>query len=369
MTSVAGFALIACTPGVPSGRDHWLDIAKRAGAIGVTVAEVHSSGSEIAHLVADIRARRGGRQRCWLVLTVSDPVTVRSLRTVYGGLLWQVDAADSSWNDGSPVMGGDVVTKVAGDTFDRYATLLAWPGAHGPTADEQAMYFAAAARLRSSTVRGQAGAALCDETGDLIAVGSNEVPRAGGGQYWDGDPYDGRDRARFGYDYATAARWGDFMDTLDWLVERAMLSAAVRDAIAALGVNALPGDRLPQVLKGEARGRNIHAEEAAILSAARRGVRLGGSRAYTTQPPCHLCLRHLIGAGVRTIQYLPGRASQDLVARHGDALRSDGVSLEQFTGITPTGYERLFGRLSGRTAGVAEMTMLLEESLCRQSAP
>ena len=48
-----------------------------------------------------------------------------------------------------------------------------------------------------------------------------------------------------------------------------------------------------------------HAEENAIMHAARIGVSLKGCSAYVTWPPCTRCARSLIQAGVRTIYY-PG---------------------------------------------------------------
>ena len=46
-----------------------------------------------------------------------------------------------------------------------------------------------------------------------------------------------------------------------------------------------------------------HAEENAIMHAARIGVSLKGSTAYVTWPPCSRCARSLIQAGVREVVY------------------------------------------------------------------
>jgi dCMP deaminase len=59
-----------------------------------------------------------------------------------------------------------------------------------------------------------------------------------------------------------------------------------------------------------------HAEENAIMHAARIGVSLKGCSAYVTWPPCTRCARSLIQAGVQTVLYpagleIPGRWTED----------------------------------------------------------
>lgn len=49
-----------------------------------------------------------------------------------------------------------------------------------------------------------------------------------------------------------------------------------------------------------------HAEENAIMHAARIGVSLKGCSAYVTWPPCTRCARSLIQAGVSTVLYPAG---------------------------------------------------------------
>lgn len=49
-----------------------------------------------------------------------------------------------------------------------------------------------------------------------------------------------------------------------------------------------------------------HAEENAIMHAARIGVSLKGCRAYVTWPPCTRCARSLIQAGVTEVLYPAG---------------------------------------------------------------
>lgn len=70
-----------------------------------------------------------------------------------------------------------------------------------------------------------------------------------------------------------------------------------------------------------------HAEENAIMHAARIGVALKGSTAFVTWPPCSRCARSLIQAGVREIVYpetdeIPERWLEDFNISNGMLLEA-----------------------------------------------
>lgn len=48
----------------------------------------------------------------------------------------------------------------------------------------------------------------------------------------------------------------------------------------------------------------VHAEQNALLSAARHGIKVDGSVLYVTHQPCFSCLKESIQAGVRQVIYL-----------------------------------------------------------------
>ena len=56
-----------------------------------------------------------------------------------------------------------------------------------PTLAEVGMFAAYGAQLKSACLSRQVGAALLDRAGNILATGTNEVPKAGGGvyEYWD----------------------------------------------------------------------------------------------------------------------------------------------------------------------------------------
>ncbi|TWI76779.1 dCMP deaminase [Desulfobotulus alkaliphilus] len=66
--------------------------------------------------------------------------------------------------------------------------------------------------------------------------------------------------------------------------------------------------------------RGIHAEQNAIIQAARHGVSISGATLYCTTRPCSICARMLINAGIEKIYYLEGYAdplSEEMLAEAG----------------------------------------------------
>lgn len=74
--------------------------------------------------------------------------------------------------------------------INRFLQLLFGNVFHTPTRDEHGMYHARSAALRSADLNRQVGAAIFRTEGDIVAVGCNEVPKAGGDLYWPGDKGD-----------------------------------------------------------------------------------------------------------------------------------------------------------------------------------
>jgi dCMP deaminase len=50
--------------------------------------------------------------------------------------------------------------------------------------------------------------------------------------------------------------------------------------------------------------RGLHAEQNAIIQAAKHGVNIDGSTIYTNTKPCSICTKMIINAGIRKIVYL-----------------------------------------------------------------
>ena len=69
-----------------------------------------------------------------------------------------------------------------------------------------------------------------------------------------------------------------------------------------------------------------HAEENAIMHAARIGVSLKGSTAYVTWPPCSRCARSLIQAGIKEVVY---STAEDIPERWLDDFNTSTGMLEE----------------------------------------
>lgn len=73
--------------------------------------------------------------------------------------------------------------------------------------------------------------------------------------------------------------------------------------------------------------RGLHAEQNALIQAAKYGIAVEGSTIYSTTEPCSLCAKMLINAGINRIVYrdpYPDDLSRLL-------LSEAGVTVERFT--------------------------------------
>ncbi|MDR2957387.1 MAG: cytidine/deoxycytidylate deaminase family protein [Coriobacteriales bacterium] len=62
--------------------------------------------------------------------------------------------------------------------------------------------------------------------------------------------------------------------------------------------------------------RGVHAEENAIIQAARYGISIEGATCYVTTQPCVMCSKSLINAGIREIVFAasyPDKLTQDML--------------------------------------------------------
>lgn len=215
-----------------------------------------------------------------------------------------------------------------------------------PKRDEYGMFIAASAASRSAQFGRQVGAAVLTQDGDVLSVGCNEVPRAGGGSYWPEDPDDYRDHVRK----------RDSNDEIRTEIENSIL-----DRLQPFLDKTKPLPSKPGILRGTKLsditeyGRAVHAEMDAILGCARVGVSPKGAVLYTTTFPCHNCARHIVAAGISHVVYVepyPKSRARDL---HSDAIdlgendqdqqspdKQRKIPFAPFVGIGPRRYLDLF---------------------------
>jgi dCMP deaminase len=70
----------------------------------------------------------------------------------------------------------------------------------------------------------------------------------------------------------------------------------------------------------------IHAEQNAIIQAAKLGIAIDGATMYCTHQPCVICAKMIVNAGISRVVYREGYP--DEFAR--EMLEEGGVSLERF---------------------------------------
>jgi dCMP deaminase len=81
--------------------------------------------------------------------------------------------------------------------------------------------------------------------------------------------------------------------------------------------------------------RGLHAEQNAIIQAAKHGTNIAESTLYTTHSPCIICSKMIINAGIRRIVYLEG---------YPDALATEMLGE---SGIEVLAYDAVLARMTG----------------------
>lgn len=240
------------------------------------------------------------------------------------------------------------------ETIDRFVRALFGDNQVSPTHDEYGMYLAKTASLRSSALTRQVGAAIFHASGEIVSLGCNEVPKAGGGTYWSGDPGDQRDfvAGRDPNDEKKRELVADFIDRMFKSGRLAKDKCGNKDALTLaeewLADGSAYGLKDSKVMDLIEFGRDIHAEMSAITDAARKGVSIAGAILYSTTFPCHLCAKHIVAAGIKRVVSIEPYPKSYAEALHSDSIVVDGdgksqlVNFQRFLGISPYRYRELF---------------------------
>lgn len=241
-----------------------------------------------------------------------------------------------------------------------------------PTRDEQSMFFAQSAALRSLDLSRQVGAAIVCNDGDLVSTGCNDVPKAGGGLYWEEDERRDRDHER-GFDSNAAIKSELLGDT----VRRLRMGGFLTDTASSKSDEAVIHELLTNT-NAEFKeskffdviefGRAVHAEMAALTQAARHGRPLQGARLFCTTFPCHICARHIVSAGLKEVIYIEPYEKSRTEELYSDSISieptvdsNDIVNFRSFVGVAPRRYMHFFELLGdrkkedGRVLGVSEI--------------
>ncbi len=392
-------------PSVETPLDHLMNLGDLLrsrhsnGAVAAAVAISAISDQRYGELGNPPGASRERSAVATIVNQLKHPDEVRLLRSVYGArfimlgawspkeersiatarrLRRMVPNKDQSWydqqvprlmgrdeKDGTHPLGQRVrdtfeladayISLRAGHSIDaevaRIVRLLFGAPFETPTRDEQAMFQAYGARLRSSAGGRQVGAVVVDDDGELLVSGTNDVPKAGGGQYWAGDQPDHRD-FQAGVDFNDQEKLQVVSDLFErlkmadgWLGDELRKLDSPELAARALAPDGpFSKSRVADLLEF---GRILHAEMALICTAARRGTSLAGATMYTTTYPCHECARLIIGSGIRRVVYVDPYPKSLVPRMYGtevvDGAPGDSkVGFEAFAGIAPRLFPNVF---------------------------
>jgi cytidine deaminase len=230
-----------------------------------------------------------------------------------------------------------------------------------PTASEQGMFLAHASAWRSASLQRQVGAVIATQDGNVVCVGTNEVPKTGGGLYWEGDEPDGRDFKRRD-EINDDMKHRMFVEVVQRMLDSGMAYAKNSDGsqheLAGFGTSDaqkvaawliekryMDNTRIMGVIEF---GRCVHAEMAALMDAARRGAAVDGCFLYSTTFPCHECARHIVAAGIRKVYYIEPYPKSLVNELYPDSVRIEDiecgnvVSFVPFVGVAPRRYQDLF---------------------------
>lgn len=226
-----------------------------------------------------------------------------------------------------------------------------------PTVDEYGMFHAKAAALRSADLSRQVGAVIASNEGEIISAGCNEVPKAGGGAFWDGQGNIAKDNRDFRIRHDSTA-WmkteliAEIFGRLrkEWLspqLQGVPSNELARRALYEGDAPLLKGTRVDGLLEF---GRIVHAEMSAVAEAARRGLSVRGAQLYCTTFPCHMCARLIIAAGIDQVIYIepyPKSVAKELYRKSlrvddDNEADADAVSFRPFVGVSPRRYVDLF---------------------------
>lgn len=198
------------------------------------------------------------------------------------------------------------------EKLDRFLKLIHGDQSVTPTEIESGMFAAYSASLRSACLSRQVGAAITAKSGEVIATGCNDVPKAGGGLYSHASGKgDMRCIHQEGRRCSNDFHKRNLQVAVGTIIDR-VLGEEFDDFEKAgepIRLTSAKRDKLLEAIYKETRikdlieySRSVHAEMDAIVSLARiGGTGLQDATLYTTTFPCHNCARHIVASGIMKV--------------------------------------------------------------------
>jgi deoxycytidylate deaminase len=249
----------------------------------------------------------------------------------------------------------------------RLLHLLLGDGFIQPTIHEHSMHLAFSASNRSYCLSRQVGAVITDQTGNVLGIGYNDVPKPGGGLYIQNEKdmrcYLVGDR-RCINDTNKQERFVELRDAICKQLEIEDQKEIVCKIISKSSYR-----------EATEYCRAVHAEMEALLSMNRiSGRSTVGSTMYVTTQPCHNCTKHILCAGIKKVYYIepyPKSLAEEL---HSDAIildpkggqeASDKLFFIPFQGVSPHCYHSFFSMNENRKDAYGMIIQRTKEEMAK----
>lgn len=79
----------------------------------------------------------------------------------------------------------------------------------------------------------------------------------------------------------------------------------------------------------------VHAEQNAIIQAAKYGINVSGATLYCTHQPCVICAKMIINAGIIRVVFKEGYPDKFSIELFDEA----GVNVEKYADLEPLGFD------------------------------
>lgn len=225
--------------------------------------------------------------------------------------------------------------------FDRFIRLLFGVNT-SPTKGEYAMHVAWSSSLRSACLSRQVGAAIINDTGEIIATGCNDVPRPNGGLY---SPHDECHDNRCYNTHDKCCSSDKHKEILFNNIKRVLNENHLKPEDA----NKILSDikkytRIKDLIEFS---RAVHAEMDAIVVASRKvSCSTKDTIMYVTTFPCHNCAKHIVASGIKSVYYIEPYEKSLAFDLYDDSIsigESAGkVTFLPFEGVAPRLYAKVF---------------------------
>ncbi|KLV09715.1 deoxycytidylate deaminase [Photobacterium ganghwense] len=230
-------------------------------------------------------------------------------------------------------------SKLMRKSVSRFVNLIHGQVGITPTHDEIGLFTAYSESLKSACLSRQVGAAIMDDTGQIIATGCNDVPKYKGGLY------DANSTDDFRCIHQKRCSNDKHKQILEAEIESVLMHNSIPQRKAKELANSILNETKAKSIIEYSRA--IHAEMDAITSLARKASCSSQDKTlYCTTYPCHNCARHIVAAGIIRVVYIEPYEKSLAIQLHGDAITDstepNKVVFEPFEGVAPNRYDSFF---------------------------